>query len=182
MSLIDIESIGRRAYALFVKSGVAFQFILLLFFRLNWGWQFFINGKGKLIGHHDVAEFFASLNLPLPDMTAWLIGGIECFGGVLLLVGLATRPVGLLLALTMLGAYLSVTDDKLTILNFVKDQDPFFKADPFFFMLAGLLAFGFGGGPISVDNLLKKYLNKNDEKRVLEAEKGAEGVNAVSIH
>src|SRR5665213_2543897 len=82
-----------RIYDLLLKSANATQFMLLLFFRLNWGWLFFITGKGKLINHTQVVTFFTSLHLPAPDTTAWFVATVECFGGLLLFLGLGTRPV-----------------------------------------------------------------------------------------
>lgn len=149
-----------KGYELLIRFGNLFQILLLLFFRLNWGWQFFVSGKGKLLNHKDIVEFFASLNLPFPDMTAWFVGGVECVGGILLLLGLAARPTGLVLAVNMAVAYLSVEDDRKKVLNFFHDQDPFFQADPFFFLFAGLLAFAFGAGPLSLDALIGKCLAK----------------------
>jgi putative oxidoreductase len=147
-----------KGYELLVKAGNNFQVLLLLFFRLNWGWQFFVTGKGKLLGHEQVAQFFFSINLPFPDATAWFVGGVEFIGGILLILGLAARPTGLILAINMIVAYLSVDSERQKVLNFFKDQDPFFAADPFFFLLTGLLAFAFGAGPFSVDALIKKRL------------------------
>ena len=147
-------------YALLAKIGDRAGMLLLLFFRVNWGWQFFVTGKGKLLHHPDIVDFFTSLQLPFPDATAWFVGGVECIGGVLLLVGLATRPVGLVLAVNMIVAYMSVADDRATVFNFFQKQDPFLHADPFFFLLSALLAFCFGGGPASVDAMLAKWLKK----------------------
>jgi putative oxidoreductase len=162
MSAVEtMKMLANRIYKFVVSSGNFLGILLLFFFRINWGWQFFVTGRGKLTGHSQVVEFFTSLHLPFPDMTAWFVGGVECIGGILLLIGLATRPVGLILAANMIVAYLSVDDDRQTIFNFFKDQDPFFKADPFFFLLTGLLAFAFGGGPISADALIKRLLGKS---------------------
>jgi putative oxidoreductase len=140
-----------KFYWLLVKCGNWAQIALLLFFRLNWGWKFFLTGKGKLLHHANIVAFFASLNLPAPDLTAWLVGGVECIGGLLLLFGLATRLTGLVLAINMSVAFLSVEDDRSKVFNFFNDQDAFLQADPFFFLLAALFAFCFGGGPFSVD-------------------------------
>jgi putative oxidoreductase len=159
MQLSDVFSKASKNIASF---GNFLQVPILLFFRLNWGLQFFQTGQGKLINHGKIVEFFSSLNLPMPDATAWFVGGVECVGGLLLLVGLLTRPVGLVLTINMIVAYLSVEDDRNTIFNFFKDQDPFFKADPLFYLLASLLCFSFGGGPLSLDTLLKKLYAKNE--------------------
>jgi putative oxidoreductase len=155
-----IKRIVSRVYSLLINSGNAFQLLLLLFFRLNWGWLYFVTGKGKLVGHQQVVDFFTTLHLPFPDITAWFVGGVECVGGVLLILGLAARPVGLILGINMAVAYLSVEDDRQKVLNFFKDQDPFFAADPFFFLLTALFAFSFGAGPLSLDALIKMVLLK----------------------
>lgn len=162
MNALDVKMLATRIYGLLISGGNVFQILLLLFFRLNWGWQFFVTGQGKLTGHANVVDFFTSLHLPFPDATAWFVGGVECVGGLLLLIGFASRPVGIILSINMIVAYLSVDDDRHTVFNFFKDQDPFFKADPFFFLLTALLAFAFGAGPISVDNLIKKFISKKD--------------------
>ena len=46
---------------------------LLLAIRLYWGWQFMQDGWGKLTHLDKVTEFFTSLNLPAPHMTAALL-------------------------------------------------------------------------------------------------------------
>ena len=150
-------------YALLSKIGDRAGLLLLLFFRVNWGWQFFVTGKGKLLNHPDVADFFTSLHLPFPDATAWFVGGVECIGGVLLLIGLATRPVGLILAVNMIVAYMSVADDRATVFNFFQKQDPFLHAGSVLFLavsIAGIFASAALSGPLSVDAIIGKWLKK----------------------
>jgi len=167
--LATLRGLVVRLYSLLITSGNLFQIPLLLFFRINWGWQFFETGMGKLTGHEHVVEFFTSLHLPAPEATAWFVGGVECFGGALLLLGLLARPVGIILSINMIVAYLAVDDDRQTVFNFFKEQDPFLKADPFFFLLAALLAFAFGAGPLSLDALIGKFLAKKPS-RILQKE------------
>ncbi len=151
----NIANSYRRGNRLLTELGNVTQIFLLLFFRLNWGWQFFVTGKGKLLNHHDVAVFFTSLHIPFPDLTAWLIAIIECVGGLFLMAGLAARPTGLILTGTMIGAYMSVVADRQKVFNFFNDQTPFLQADPFFFLLTALLVFSSGAGPISLDALIE---------------------------
>jgi len=146
------------------KAGGSVQKFLLLFFRLNWGMQFFLTGQGKLINHKSAAEFFTSLHLPFADCTAWFVGGVECFGGLLLVAGLAARPASLILTINMIVAYLSVDSDRQTVLNFFKDQTPFLQADPFFFLLTAILVFAFGAGEISLDTVFAKLARRKKNK------------------
>jgi putative oxidoreductase len=155
-----------KTYSWILKAGNLTQLLLLLFFRINWGWLFFVTGKGKLLNHTQVVSFFNSLHLPAADTTAWFVAIIECFGGLLLILGLATRPVGLLLSINMIVAYLSVEEDRNKLLNFFGDQNSFFQADPFFFLLAALMAFAFGGGPFSLDAILEKIVRKFDQHSI----------------
>lgn len=137
------------------------QPLFLLVFRLTWGWQFFLSGKGKLLKHDNVSEFFASLGIPFPDLNAWVVGSVECVGGLLLMAGLASRPVGLILSITMTVAYLSVEDDRNKVINLFKDATPFLTADPFFFWLTAFIVLAFGAGPLSLDWLIEKVFVKN---------------------
>ena len=46
--------------------------------------------------------------IPLPQVSAWMAGGTEFFGGVLLILGVATRLVSLPMAFTMFVAAFAV--------------------------------------------------------------------------
>ena len=153
-----------KANQLLIKSGNFVQKFLLLFFRLNWGWQFYLTGQGKLAHHQRTADFFTSLHIPFPDWTAWIVAVIEYSGGLFLMAGLGTRPVGLILTINMIVAYLSVASDRHTVLNFFKDQTPFLQADPFFFLLTALIMFAFGAGPISIDAIIAKLIRRKKHK------------------
>lgn len=70
-------------------------------------------GKGKLLHLGPDAGFFASLNIPLPKLNAILAGSTECFGGLLLLLGLGSRIATVPLIVTMCVAYLTADIDKV---------------------------------------------------------------------
>ena len=72
--------------------------------RLTLGVVFMGTGWGKLHTLPQVTEFFASLHIPAPAFQARLAACTELFGGILVLVGLATRLAALPLAFTMLVA------------------------------------------------------------------------------
>ena len=122
---------------------------LLLVLRLYWGWSFFLTGKGKLLNLDRTTDFFTELHLPLPKLNAIMAGSTECFGGLLLLLGLFARPVAVPLTFTMIVAY--VTADREALLSIFSDPDKFLNAAPFQFLLAAVIVLAFGPGKISVD-------------------------------
>jgi putative oxidoreductase len=136
------------------KIGSFLQSPFLLIIRLYWGYQFCITGWGKLTHLSNVAEYFAQLGLPLPKFQAIFVGCTECFGGVLLLVGFCSRLVAAPLACTMIVAYLVSEQEALHKLW--DDQDPFFAAKPFTFLMASLIIFIFGPGAFSLDRWILK--------------------------
>lgn len=117
--------------------------------RLWWGWSFLLTGKGKLLNLDRTAAFFAGLGLPLPTLNALLAGGIECLGGVALLLGLGARLASVPLIFTMLVAY--VTADREALLGIGSDPDTFTGAAPFLFLFASVLVLAFGPGRFSLD-------------------------------
>ena len=127
---------------------------LLLAVRLFWGWQFAQTGWGKLMNLDRTTGFFESLGLPLPRLNAIAAGSVECFGGVLLLVGLGARFVSPALAFTMLVAY--VTADNEAVRAIFSDPDKFTGAAPFLFLAASVTVFVFGPGKLSLDALILK--------------------------
>ena len=136
---------------------------LLLVLRLYFFWQLFLTGKGKLANIEKISEFFGSLGIPLPTLNAYFIGSLECFGGLLLIIGLASRPLALLIVISMTVAY--VTADFEAVSSIFSDPDKFVKADPFPFLLTALIVFAFGAGRFSVDALLNWRSRKLAAKR-----------------
>src|SRR5215831_12569071 len=102
-----------RLYALFLKVAKSLQSPFLLAVRLYWGWQFFQAGWGKLHRLPQVVEFFASLGIPMPALNAYFVSGLEVVGGILLAIGLASRPIALMLAFDMVVAYLTADREAL---------------------------------------------------------------------
>ena len=139
----------RGAYALLAKIATVLQCPLLFALRLYCGWQFVQTGFGKLTHLSNTAEFFASLNIPLPGLNAAMAGATECVGGALLLIGLISRLAALPLIVTMIVAYLTAEID--TVKAIFSDPDKFIAATPFLFLLTSLLVLAFGPGCISVD-------------------------------
>jgi putative oxidoreductase len=136
-------------YCSFLSATSRLRSPFLLFVRLYWGWQFMQTGWGKL--HHitQVISFFASLHIPAPQIMAPFCSGVEFFGGILLILGLATRLTGLVLTINMLTAY--ITADREALSSFFSDPGKFYAADPFTFLFAALIVLIFGAGFFSVD-------------------------------
>jgi putative oxidoreductase len=130
----------------------------LLAVRLYWGWQFAQTGWGKLHNLAKITDFFSSLNIPFPAASAHFIAGLEFFGGLLLIVGLGTRLVGLLLAANMMVAYWTADHDALV--SIISDPGKFYVADPYTFLFASLLVLIFGAGWLSLDALILKRLKE----------------------
>jgi putative oxidoreductase len=129
----------------------------LLFVRLYWGWQLAESGWGKLHNLDKVAEFFGSLNLPLPAQMAVAISCLEFFGGILLAIGLFSRLISLILTTNMIMAY--VTADREALLSFFSDPDKFSAAAPYVFLIASLIILIFGPGTFCVDYLLRRLVH-----------------------
>jgi putative oxidoreductase len=145
----------RRAYELLVMVANCLQAPLLLALRVYFFWQLFLAGMGKLLNIGRTAEFFGSLNIPMPVFNAYLASATECFGGLLLVVGLASRLVAIPVAVTMIVAY--VTADYEALTSILSDPDKFVAAAPFPFLLVALLVLAFGPGAISIDALIKRF-------------------------
>jgi putative oxidoreductase len=146
-------------YRLMVRIANSFQSPFLLLIRVYWGWLFLQSGIGKF-GHIDkVVSFFTDLGIPAPTMNAYFNASLETVGGVLLILGLASRLISVPLLINMIVAY--ITADREAFTSFFSESGKFFAADPFPFMLVSLLILMFGPGKFSVDTLILAYRKKH---------------------
>lgn len=137
------------------------QSLLLLAIRLVFGYNFFISGLGKFSDIAGVISFFSELGIPLPEWNAYFVASAECVGGILLLVGLCTRPAALLLVIVMVVAYLTAHVDSI---KHIFDNPMYFvQQAPFYFLLASLFIFAFGPGKISIDHFIQKQLFRSEK-------------------
>jgi len=146
-------SVGSRlsySYCRFKYYAAHLDSPFLLLVRLYWGWQFTQTGWGKLHNLPHVRDFFASLNIPAPGLMAPAIASLEFFGGILLIVGLASCLTGLLLACNMFVAY--VASDREALSSILSNPGKFYNADPFTFFFASLIVLIFGAGYFSLDH------------------------------
>jgi putative oxidoreductase len=127
---------------------------MLLAVRLYWGFQFAQTGWGKLHNLAKITAFFTSLNIPAPRFAAPAVSLLEFVGGILLMLGLFSRPIAFLLACNMFVAYWTADHDALT--SVFSDPGKFYIADPYTFLFASLMVLIFGAGLWAVDTLIAK--------------------------
>ena len=127
--------------------------------RLTVGLVFIGTGWGKLHTLPDVTEFFASLHIPAPGLNARVAASTEFFGGILMLLGLATRIAALPMAFTMVIAILTA---KLGDVHGLTDLVGFEEWSYLVFFIWLALA---GAGPLSLDRLIAPRLQKFLEKK-----------------
>ena len=106
---------------------------------------FIVGGWGKLTAASATQAYFAKIGLPLPAVAYAISVAVELGGGVLLLLGLFTRPVAVVLAVFCVAtALIAHTDfaDRIQFINFEKNMA----------MTGGYLAFAVAGaGRFSLD-------------------------------
>ena len=72
--------------------------------RIGTGVLFVTFSLGKFVDHARESADFDHYGIPAPDVATYLVGTLELLGGILLVIGLCTRPTALLLALNLVGA------------------------------------------------------------------------------
>ena len=78
--------------------------VVALLGRLAGGAVFVVFGLGKFVNHSSELTSFQAYGLPAPDAFVYVIGVIEFVGGLLLMLGLLTRPAAVVLGGDMVGA------------------------------------------------------------------------------
>ena len=145
-----------------IVSGLSsLQSPMLLAVRLYWGFQFAQTGWGKLHNLAKITAFFASLNIPAPRFAAPAVSLLEFVGGILLMLGLFSRPIAFLLACNMFVAYWTADHDALT--SVFSDPGKFYIADPYTFLFASLMVLILGAGFWAVDTLIAKRVRAAEQ-------------------
>jgi putative oxidoreductase len=132
--------------------------ILLLLIRIYFFVQLFKIGRAKLEHIDTVIGYFTKLGIPYPDINAWVVGGTECFGSILIVAGLASRLTAIPVTIAMAIAYW--VGDQDAVLNIWGHPDKFVKAAPFPFFLAALIILCFGPGWFSLDAILGRLFRR----------------------
>jgi len=127
--------------------------LALLILRVGTGLIFIPHGYPKMTGgggeakggQAHLAKSLAQMGLPFPFAFAVLVGAIELFGGLLLILGWQTHLASLALAFVMLVA----TGRVLVQRGFVGEAD-----FPFSLLVAVLALALLGGGTISLEKIV----------------------------
>jgi putative oxidoreductase len=121
--------------------------------RVTVGYVFMLTGWGKLQNLDRVTEYFTSLGIPAPHILTPFVSGLECFGGLFLILGVLTRISAGGLAITMMVAIVTAkwaeVDSLHTLLGF---------EETLFLVIFTWLAIC-GAGKVSLDYVIeKKYI------------------------
>ena len=155
---MTIVNTGISFYDRLLKVLKFLQCPFLLFVRVYWGWQFWQSGWGKLQDISKPIGFFTELGIPFPVFNAWFVSLLECIGGILLILGLASRLISIPLVIDMAVAYIAA--DREALKAIFSEPDKFYAAAPFTFLAASLIVLLFGPGAVSLDYLIARYVKK----------------------
>jgi putative oxidoreductase len=118
------------------------------------------DGRARLANFASSVGFFSELGIPFPEANAFLVSRLEFWGGLLLVVGLATRLVALGLASTMTVAL--ATADRDAFLAALRGAGDAGLTDvvPFVYLLLLVWLVLFGPGVLSLDTLVARRLQR----------------------
>jgi uncharacterized membrane protein YphA (DoxX/SURF4 family) len=126
----------------------------LLPLRIALGFMFIAAGLPKLIGliegTSQVPGYFASLQIPFPEISAWLVALIETIGGIFLIIGFFTFIWSALLAAIMIVAIFATTLAPLHYLRLTQHL----------VYTAGLVAIMFGNKFLHIMDTKCRFLKK----------------------
>jgi putative oxidoreductase len=148
-------------YSLLIAFADKLQSPFLLLIRIYIGYQCIISGWAHLHHISETSDFFAKLHIPNPEVSVVFSATTELVGGALLLVGFASRFVGLILTGNFIVAMLTVQlrnyDFSFRELGAAiwKDQNPILNDTAFPFLATAIIILIFGPGWLSVDGLIK---------------------------
>ena len=122
--------------------------------RLVVGYVFMLTGWAKLNNLPRMIELFTDWGIPFPHVMTPLASGIECFGGLFLMLGLFTRISGgalaVVMAVAIVSAKLSDIDSLETLLGFEEST---------YFAVFTWLAIC-GAGKASLDHFISERFRK----------------------
>jgi putative oxidoreductase len=130
------------------------EWVPILLMRLFIGYFFAETGRGKIHNLETMTQRFIEWGIPFPAFNAALSGYTEFIGGVLIILGLATRFVSLPLAFNMLVAVVSVKIKNVTDLSGFVELD-----EPLYGLVFVWMVFT-GAGAASLDALIARRFGR----------------------
>lgn len=149
---------GRTIFKCWDTTTNFFQSLLLLSFRLYWGFLFFVGGVFKLANMPSFIAFFAQLGLSTG--VSYMVAILELICGILLFFGLLSRLAAACTTIIMFSAY--VIAHPAQFHSFFSDPQFFFSAPSFSFLLISLIVLFFGPGIFSIDAIIKRKMVKKE--------------------
>lgn len=131
-----------------------FQWAGPLLARVVVGYVFMLTGWAKLNNLPQMIENFRGWGIPFPEILTPLTSGIECFGGLFLMLGLFTRISGgalaVVMAVAVISAKLADIDSAETLFGFEETA---------YFVIFAWLAIA-GAGKASLDSIVTGRLRQ----------------------
>lgn len=142
----------KTLYNKFVEGTEKLRDIPLLLFRLILAYGFLEPAMMKVQNLSGIAEWFGSMNYPLPGVSAFLAMITEVLGVVLIALGLGTRLIAIPMMFVMVIAILTVHISS----GFAAGDNGF--EIPLYYLLMLFALVVYGSGKYSVDYLIGKKL------------------------
>lgn len=124
--------------------------------RITVGWVFLWAGWGKLGFLPQVIENFRGWGVPIPEILAPFVSGLEFVAGIMLLLGLFTRIFSASLIVVMIVAIKSVFWDQVDSLEYLLGLSEFAYLAIFLWLSIA------GAGAFSLDHLLQRHLGSSE--------------------
>ncbi|MBS1651995.1 MAG: DoxX family protein [Bacteroidetes bacterium] len=129
------------------------QPLCLLFLRLVLAYGFFETGKMKWENINSVAEWFESIGIIAPKLSAYSASSVELLGVLLLLIGFGVRIISIPLLIIMIVAIKTVH-----LQNGFSSAENGFEI-PLYYLLMLFVLVTQGAGKFSLDFFIKQKLN-----------------------
>lgn len=149
-----------KFYGYIILIGSNLQSLFLLYMRLTWGHQYILGGLAKFKDIDSYIQLLTTFNYPTPHFHAYEIAYIELIGGILLIIGFASRLVAIPLILLSLTSLSTIHADYLTHFRFITEPMMLVIQQPYPFLITALLVFIFGPGRVSIDAWIKRWLSR----------------------
>jgi putative oxidoreductase len=157
-----------RTHGTLARVGSKLQSFVLLALRVTWSWELLESGYGHLTHIEKTVQAFKGWGVPLPAVNVYISGSTELIGGVLLILGLATRFISIPLIFNFIVAYATASKATFTQLfhgpNPLEAYDKFIDDSAFPMLILALTMFAFGPGKFAIDHLIKRHFSARPSK------------------